>query len=31
MSYVDAKTLKEFVENSEFINITNNAYHRFKK
>jgi IMP dehydrogenase/GMP reductase len=31
MSYVDAKTLKEFAENSEFINITNNAYHRFKK
>ena len=31
MSYVDARTLKEFPENSEFINITNNAYQRFKK
>lgn len=31
MSYVDAKTLKEFSENAEFINISNNAYHRFKK
>jgi len=31
MSYVDAKTLSEFASNAEFINITNNAYHRFKK
>lgn len=31
MSYVDARTLKEFAENAEFINISNNAYHRFKK
>lgn len=31
MSYVDARTLEEFVDNSEFINITNNAYLRFAK
>ena len=31
MSYVNARTLGEFVSNSEFINITNNAYNRFKK
>jgi IMP dehydrogenase/GMP reductase len=31
MSYVNAKTLDEFINNSEFINITNNAYLRFKK
>ena len=31
MSYVNARTLEEFVSNSEFINITNNAYNRFKK
>ena len=31
MSYVDARTLEEFVDNSVFINITNNAYNRFKK
>jgi len=31
MSYVNALTLEEFVSNSEFINITNNAYLRFKK
>jgi IMP dehydrogenase/GMP reductase len=31
MSYVDARTLDEFVDNSEFINITNNSYERFKK
>jgi len=31
MSYVNARTLDEFTTNSEFINITNNAYNRFKK
>ena len=31
MSYVNARTLDEFTQNSEFINITNNAYKRFKK
>lgn len=31
MSYVDAKTLEEFIDNSEIINITNNAYLRFAK
>jgi IMP dehydrogenase/GMP reductase len=31
MSYVGARTLEEFVANSEFINITNNSYNRFKK
>jgi IMP dehydrogenase/GMP reductase len=31
MSYVNARTLSEFSANSEFINITNNAYNRFKK
>jgi len=31
MSYVNARTLEEFINNSEFINITNNAYNRFKK
>ena len=31
MSYVNARTLEEFISNSEFINITNNAYNRFKK
>lgn len=31
MSYVNARTLEEFQNNSEFINITNNAYLRFKK
>lgn len=31
MSYVNANTLTEFSSTSEFINITNNAYHRFKK
>lgn len=31
MSYVNARTLEEFVSNSEFINITNNAHNRFKK
>ncbi len=31
MSYVNAKTIEEFQNNSEFINITNNAYLRFKK
>jgi IMP dehydrogenase/GMP reductase len=31
MSYVSATTLEEFVNNSDFINITTNAYNRFKK
>jgi GMP reductase len=31
MSYVNARTIEEFQNNSEFINITNNAYLRFKK
>lgn len=31
MSYVDARTLEEFIDNSEIINITNNAYLRFAK
>jgi GMP reductase len=31
MSYVNARNLDEFINNSEFINITNNAYNRFKK
>ena len=31
MSYVNARTLEEFQNNAEFINITNNAYLRFKK
>ena len=31
MSYVGARTLEEFVDKSEIINITNNAYLRFAK
>jgi IMP dehydrogenase/GMP reductase len=31
MSYVNARTIAEFQRNSEFINISNNAYLRFKK
>jgi IMP dehydrogenase/GMP reductase len=31
MSYVNARTITEFQRNAEFINISNNAYLRFKK
>jgi IMP dehydrogenase/GMP reductase len=31
MSYTNAKTLKEFIGQVEFIKITDNAYNRFKK
>ena len=31
MSYVNATNLDDFINNSEFINITNNSYNRFKK
>ena len=31
MSYCDARTLEEFVDNSEFITITENAFKRFSK
>jgi hypothetical protein len=31
MSYCNARTITEFVDNAVFINITQNAFNRFNK